>query len=137
MSIVPISVSTALVRMSLREGFGSSEFDGSAEITRLAGHILHVAVDFTDAHTGRGGGAGLHAASSSAIRVPLSAPTPRRIDQVSRQVLGSAAGLRLRKLLGGPGCEKVQGLRCGRGGFGDVEGQRQSRVGDHVDALVE
>ncbi|CAN5570237.1 hypothetical protein BH11ACT6_BH11ACT6_25220 [soil metagenome] len=54
MSIVPISVSTALVRMPLREGFGSSEFDGRAEITRLAGHILHVAVDFTDAHTGLG-----------------------------------------------------------------------------------
>jgi hypothetical protein len=28
-------------------------------------------------------------------------------------------------------------VRRWRGGFGDVEGQRQTRIGDHVDAFVE
>ena len=47
------------------------------------------------------------------------------------------AGHGFRKLLGGPGREQFKGVRRWRGGFGDIEGQRQPRIGDHVDALVE
>ena len=86
-----------------------------------------------------------HAANSIALQAICRMPAVRRMvgrrPESQAVELMSASGVIdsgcVGHLLGGPGREQVQCMRGRRGGFGDVERQRQPRIGDHVDALVE